>query len=173
MATFVHWSAKAQNDNTLARDSDQLKQAPQEPDEQQLLNLARELAEVFIAGDTCNPWLAQHIAFDFKGTHDLSTTSMTATEYIKLIKQIRRAHGDRRFEIMDEQVDFEDTDKTTAMVWQTVRYVIDDEPLERSASRISRWRRGLDDERRWMCYEHAGLKNDALVSGMIVPCFRR
>ena len=110
MATFVHWSANAKNDKTLAHDSDQLKQAPQETDEQQLLKLARELAEVFIAGDTCNPWLAQHITSDFKGTHDLSTAPMTATEYIKLIKQIRTAHGDRRFEIVDEQVDFEDDD---------------------------------------------------------------
>lgn len=175
MATFVFVSPSLTNAKTLARESELAKQAAandNEIDSQLLLTLARKLAEVFIAGDTSNPWLAQHITSDFKGTHDLATTSMSAIGYMDLIKQVRVAYGDRRIEIVDEWVDIDDSDNAT--VWQTLRYVVEDEPLERSALRILRWRRtGPPPDGIWMCYEYGVFKNDALISGMSAQCFRR
>lgn len=53
------------------------------------------VGDVFIAGDSRHPFLANHVACDFRGWHDLSATSMTVSEYLQLIREIRLNHGDR------------------------------------------------------------------------------
>lgn len=170
MATVTPDDLDTVEANTSTRDAGEPEGASQESEERQLLRLARELAEAFIFGDAKDPWLTKHIAPDFQMTHDLSEGPMTMHEFLDLIHDIRLAHGDRRFKIVDERVDFEGVaQKTEAFVWQTVQFVIHPEKLLRSAMRTSRWR--IDRKGIWVCYEHAVFKNDSLAFGDIVPRF--
>ena len=170
MATNALEPSNCSNDKPFNHHPDQHKQLSRETDERHLLRLAREMAEAFIFGDAHDPWFAKHIAPDFQGTHDLFERPMTMHEFLQLIHEIRLAHGDRRFKIVDERVDFGDVapQRTEAFVWQSVQFVIYPETIVRSAMRTSRWR--LDHQKQtWVCYEHATFKNDALASGNIAP----
>lgn len=141
---------------------------PGETDEQQLLRLAREMCDAFISGDPSHSFLSKHVARDFRGWHDLSATSMTVPEYQLLIQEIRLLYGNRKFEILDEQVHFEDGDRDQATVFQSVQYLVTSESLVRNALRTFRWKRqhGV-----WLCFEQATFKSDALFSGNMAPCF--
>lgn len=140
-------------------------------DEQRLLTLSRQMIDMFSAGNPYDPWLARHIAVDFKCTHDLSDAPMPLLEYFELIAHIVQIRPNRQFEVVNERVDFDQSAQKMATVWQAVNVVIFPERLVRHALKIYKWR--LAPSGTWVCYELTSFRNNPLMSGNIAPCFQR
>lgn len=146
-------------------------QMPYPEHEQQLEKLAREMIDILLTCDKTHPWVCQHIAINFRGTHDLAPGPLSLGAYMDYIRYLKAQHPGARVLISEDwNIDFDESDENLcAVVWQFARVRLQSEGIVRGRLGMSNWR--LHANGVWVCYRYGVWRCDSLALGRITTRF--